>query len=449
LISSNQQLQTELQRVREDNENFKREMRLELANAQGQSPTSTSVQSDVGISLASLSPPTSSNPSAPHGNGTSSSTELQAQMVAVLNDTFSKLSLVIQDTRTNISESKSSETKTDWVKFSGDPKKFCSWYLAIMAQLSIPPWQDLYDSTTSSMVKVTSNYVLNGKLYAKVIGALDGSALQHMLAHKHLRANGILLLQDLHQMYTPKAVPELLAAKTAEFWGSTKCLPSESIDNYYNRFQELLEELNEDVEIIPIQSEIHQFIFTLGTEFEPLQMNFRLGTLASEWQTEDWPTLLVLCRNFYNSVNPRGPTTTAKRDRDPFLEFGLDRSSHHKKVRNWFMNPTKNKTEIASEQQKYPGRCIYHLTKSHGTADCQVKKECDTLLLSKRISGTGNGSQTSSSNISTGQLRHITEKIFEDAVALDDVNDDSCDHMDNNTNESDLLYFASVSNHYL
>ncbi len=83
-------------------------------------------------------------------------------------------------------------------------------------------------------------------------------------------------------MYKPKAVPELLAAKTAEFWGSTKCLPSESIDNYYNRFQELLEELNEDVEIIPIQSEIHQFIFTLGTEFEPLQMNFCLGTLASE-----------------------------------------------------------------------------------------------------------------------------------------------------------------------
>jgi len=59
----------------------------------------------------------------------------------------------------------------------------------------------------------------------------------------------------------------------------------------------------------------------------------------------------VLCRNFYNSVNPRGPTTTEKRDRDPFLEFGLDRSSHHKKVRNWFMKPTKYKTEIASEQQ--------------------------------------------------------------------------------------------------
>ena len=81
---------------------------------------------------------------------------------------------------------KSSETKTDWIKFSGDPKKCCSWYQAIMAQLSIAPWTSLYDSTTNSVVKVTSNNVLNGTLYAKVIGALQGSALQHMLARKHL-----------------------------------------------------------------------------------------------------------------------------------------------------------------------------------------------------------------------------------------------------------------------
>jgi hypothetical protein len=51
-------------------------------------------------------------------------------------------------------------------------------------------------------------------------------------------------------MYKPKAVPEVLAAKTGEFWGSTKYLPSDSVNDYYNRFQELLEELNEDVETI-------------------------------------------------------------------------------------------------------------------------------------------------------------------------------------------------------
>jgi hypothetical protein len=99
-------------------------------------------------------------------------------MLAVLNDTFSKLSAVIGE--------KSSETKTNWIKFSGDPKKFRSWYQAIMAQLSIAPWTLLYDSTTNSVITVTLNDVLNGKLYAKVIGALEGSVLQHMLAQKHL-----------------------------------------------------------------------------------------------------------------------------------------------------------------------------------------------------------------------------------------------------------------------
>ncbi len=122
-------------------------------------------------------------------------------------------------------------------------------------------------------------------------------------------------------MYKPKNVPEVIAAKTVEFWGNTKRLPSESVDNYYNRFQELLEELSEAEDPISTKSAIRQFIFTLGTEFEPLQHNYRLGSISFEWQTQDWPTLLVLCQDFYNSVNPKGPTS--KRERDPFLTFKL------------------------------------------------------------------------------------------------------------------------------
>jgi len=150
------------------------------------------------------------------------------------------------------------------------------------------------------------NTALNGKLYAKVIGALEGSALQHMLARKHLHAHGILLLQELHQMYKPKCVPEVLDVKKGEFWGQMKRNPSQSIDNYYNRFHELLEELNEDVETISVKTAICQFLFILGVEFEPVQMNYHLGTLAPDWHTEDWPDLLVLCHDFYNSVNPKG-----------------------------------------------------------------------------------------------------------------------------------------------
>jgi len=78
--------------------------------------------------------------------------------------------------------------------------------------------------------------------------------LQNVVSHTHLRANGILLLQDLVQTYKPKHVPEVIAAKTSLFWGNTKCLPTESADEYYNRFQELLDELSEAEEKISVKS---------------------------------------------------------------------------------------------------------------------------------------------------------------------------------------------------
>jgi hypothetical protein len=58
-------------------------------------------------------------------------------------------------------------------------------------------------------------------------------------------------------MYKPKCVPEVIAAKTAEFWGQTTCSSSESVDDYYNCFQNLLDEINEEVETIPIKNTIH------------------------------------------------------------------------------------------------------------------------------------------------------------------------------------------------
>jgi hypothetical protein len=56
---------------------------------------------------------------------------------------------------------KMSDVKSDWPKFLGDSKKFRAWYLAIMAQVSLPPWQELYDSTLNDVVNMTSNTVLN------------------------------------------------------------------------------------------------------------------------------------------------------------------------------------------------------------------------------------------------------------------------------------------------
>jgi hypothetical protein len=62
----------------------------------------------------------------------------------------------------------------------------------------------------------------------------------------------------------------------------------------------------------------------------------------------------------------------------------FDRISHQKKVKEWFLNPKKSHREIENEQRKHSGKCIYHLSKSHPTADCNIKKECEKLLMDKK-----------------------------------------------------------------
>jgi hypothetical protein len=86
-----------------------------------------------------------------------------------------------------------------------------------MAQLSLPPWKCLYDPATNDVVKTTTDVSLNGRLYAKLLISLEGVALQNVVSRTHLRANGLLLLQDLVQTYKPKHVPEVIATKTSLF----------------------------------------------------------------------------------------------------------------------------------------------------------------------------------------------------------------------------------------
>jgi hypothetical protein len=197
-----------------------------------------------------------------------------------------------------------------------------------MAQLSIHPWQELYDQHTNDVIATMTNTSLNGKLYAKLLVCLEGQALQDIVSRPHLCANGILLLQELVQSYRPKNVPELIAAKTGEFWSRTNCLPTESIDSYYNRFHELLEDLRDADDPITTKSAMHNFLFTIGHEFEPIQNLYCLDNLPVAWRTTHWPTLLILCRDFYNSVNPLGVTK-----KESILDNGLDRAAHHKKIK--------------------------------------------------------------------------------------------------------------------
>jgi hypothetical protein len=429
---------------------FKQEVRSEMDELRSMI-TALKQESNTG-SLSAPSLPSATTPSQVTGTyqghvnsnlqipivSQSSSSDPQNQMMLLFAESFSKFSSVMTNNQETLAKLSSaltdkSDSKADWPKFSGDQKKFRAWYLAVMAQISLPPWAELYNSTTNNIVSVTTNSTLNGKLYSKLLLSLEGNALKNVVSRKHLQANGLALLQELVQTYRPKNVPEIIAFKTSEFWGNTKRFPSESIDEYYNRFHELLDEIEDSDEPISTKSAIHHFIFTLGSEFETIQNDFRLDNLPAKWTTEDWPTILILCRDYYNSVKPHGLTT----ERDS-TSASFDREAHQKKIRQWFMNPTKFSKELTREQLKYPDKCLYHLSKSHVTDDCHVRKEC------ARLCGGGSSNQNGSSN-SSGQLRHLTEEIEEEVVELDD----SADCIDNDTNEEDLIYFVRVSNHYL
>jgi hypothetical protein len=181
-----------------------------------------------------------------------SSQDLQQQMMMMMTESFTKLS-------TEISESKQ-DIKTEWPKFGGDSRKFSSWYLGIMTQLALSPWQDLYDPVQQNVVTTTQNSSLNAKLSSKIILALEGTAYKIFVSRKHLRANGILLLEELVQTYKPRKVPEIIVAKTVEFRGQMRCNPTETIDAYYDRFQELLEDLEDAEEPIAPKAAIRQFI---------------------------------------------------------------------------------------------------------------------------------------------------------------------------------------------
>lgn len=106
------------------------------------------------------------------------------------------------------------------------------------------------------------------------------------------------------------------------------------------------------------------------------------------------------------------------------------------------MHPSKFCHEIKSEQCHCPGKCLCHLSKTHQTVDCTVKKECDKFLAAQKETKT----QPSVSN-TVGQLHYITKDFFKDAVT-DDSADALLDHS-NDTKEDELHYFAHMTDHYL
>jgi len=73
----------------------------------------------------------------------------------------------------------------------------------------------------------------------------------------------------------------VIIAKTGEFWSKMKRKQNESVDSYFNRFHELLEDLSDSEDKISDKSAMWHFLFTLGTEFEPIQHQYRIGNLPA------------------------------------------------------------------------------------------------------------------------------------------------------------------------
>jgi hypothetical protein len=172
-----------------------------------------------------------------------------------------------------------------------------------------------------------------------------------------------------------------------------------------------------------------------------IQNGYRIDCLPMRWKTEDWPTLLILCRDYYNSLHPNGPLTKKENHTgDSGFATKQDRLTHQKKVRTWFLDPVKFKREIDAEQRRHAGKCIYHLVDNHPTMSCNVKLECDKLVADKKSSVLVSSS--------SGQLRHITEEQYEDAVT-DEPSNSMSEEPCNDTSDASLHYFARVRNHYL
>ncbi|MFN9980666.1 MAG: hypothetical protein ACK53Y_12150, partial [bacterium] len=160
-----EKLSSDFTHVVQAQSNFKQEVREELdelcylISIQNQSSSQPIVPQDSNnvttppvVSTTSSIPVVVSSPSVPSLGSTSncaSGQEIQNQMMMMLTESFSKLTSVLVD--------KNTESKSEWPKFSGDSKKFRAWYMAIMAQLSLPPWKELYDISTNDIVSTTNN----------------------------------------------------------------------------------------------------------------------------------------------------------------------------------------------------------------------------------------------------------------------------------------------------
>jgi len=94
---------------------------------------------------------------------------------------------------------------------------------------------------------------------------------------------------------------------------------------------------------------------------------------------------------------------------------------------------------MEAEQAKHPGKCLYHLTKSHPTCDCYIKKECEELVATRKPEGLA----LTYCNWSTNNIK---EELDEEIVD-DDITDTFPESNDTNEKDLFLLSILKITNY--
>lgn len=133
-----EEVRGELQELRSLIRQYSSQMNTTL-NSNGSVPPQVPVSlstSSANVTTPSIRPVLSVNIT----SNLSSSTD---QVLLLFTNSFTKMANALTE--------KNTDSKAEWPKYSGDKKMFRSWYLAIMTQLSIAPWRDLYDPSKNEL----------------------------------------------------------------------------------------------------------------------------------------------------------------------------------------------------------------------------------------------------------------------------------------------------------
>ncbi len=104
----------------------------------------------------------------------------------------------------------------------------------------------------------------------------------------------------------------------------------------------------------------------------------------------------------------------------------MDCATHQKKVPQCFFHPIKYKAEMEEEQKKHSGKCIITDPSLVMCLNAMSKKNA------KILAGNKDCVPSAATLNSSGQLHHIKEEVFENAVP--DTHDDAMLDSSNDTN---------------